>query len=378
VALLVGAWTVPGLLSAIQIYVEEVVRDGNAYSAAQILWYALPMWWAWIPLTFGVMALSRRFPLLEEWRPSSLAVHGLGCIGIAFLHLVLSAAWSAFTAPGGEGVSVGGQLVSLAVVDDVRVLLNLFIYWLIVGGVHTFEYYRESRERRLRESRLQTQLKSAQLDALRARLRPHFLFNTLSAIQTLTLRNGDTKSAQMIARLSEFLRTTLDEENDHLIPLADELSFVDQYVAIEKCRFEDRLTVETDVDPSAKSVPVPTLILQPLVENAIRHGIEPKESPGRVLIEAWPAGDRVGLRVTDDGVGADPAETRHLGEGLSNTRKRLAQLYGDDHTVTVDAEPGTGFSVTLVLPVEDVPVPGDAEGDQAAGNQMPAPEVSLS
>lgn len=372
--LLLGIWTIPGLLCAVQIYAEEVVRDGHAYATASILWYALPVWWVWLPLTLGVAVLSRRFPITENRRLSSLVIHAIGCVAAVTVHLFAYAAWIGVAAPYAEVDTNGVFARFVGLLDDAWVHVDFFIYWLIVGSVHAFDYYRESRRRELRESRLKAQLKDAQLDALRAQLRPHFLFNALSAIQTLTLRNGDRQSAQMIARLSEFLRTTLDGKEKNLIPLADELSFVDQYVAIEKCRFEGRLTVETDIDPEVKGTPVPTLILQPIVENAIRHGIEPKDGPGRITIEAWREEDRLGLRVIDDGVGTRCDGPQTIGQGLSNTEKRLTQLYGNNFSLDITSSPEEGFTVTLLLPSK-ITISTD---EKIKGDQVPSPEVSLS
>jgi signal transduction histidine kinase len=368
--LLLGLWTIPGLLSTTQIYVEEVMGGEQAYSVASILWYTLPIWWAWIPLTLAVVALTRRFPITASGRVPSLTVHGASCVGIGVLHLAVAAVWGSLAAPY-DGTSVFTQFVERTVVDDTRMLANLFIYWLIVGGVHALDHYHESQRRALHASRLEAQLKSAQLDVLRAQLRPHFLFNTLSAIQTVTLRNDDHQSAQMIARLSDFLRTMLADRNTNVIPLADELAFVDQYVAIEKCRFADRLSVETDIDPAVKSVPVPTLVLQPLVENAIRHGIAPKEGPGRVAIKAGPDGGTLVLHVADDGVGATANDVRQHGEGLSNTRERLQQLYGDHASLTLETAPGDGCVVTLRIPMDAPTEPLDT------GDQLPTSEVHL-
>ncbi len=163
--------------------------------------------------------------------------------------------------------------------DDLWVQLNLFLYALIAGVTYAFDAQASLRANQLRRSQLEAQLNDARLQALKAQLQPHFLFNTLGAIQTLVLRHGANDAAQMISRLSEYLRTTLDDDVRQEVPLAVEIEGTNQYLSIETCRFGDRLVVEQSIDPDARAILVPHLVLQPIVENAIRHGFAAVRGP---------------------------------------------------------------------------------------------------
>jgi LytS/YehU family sensor histidine kinase len=220
-----------------------------------------------------------------------------------------------------------------------------------VGVSHGIEYYRRFRERELRASQLETRLAAARLEALRAQLQPHFLFNTLHAISALM--NRDVEAAErMLARLSDLLRLTLDSAGEPMVPLKRELEFLAGYLEIEQTRFADRLTVQMNVEPDALDAPVPSLLLQPLVENAVRHGIAPRATPGRIEIRARRADGALHIEIEDNGRGL-PREMRE-GLGLSNTRARLEQLYGPAHRFELRAAKGDGSGtlVQLVLPMQ--------------------------
>jgi hypothetical protein len=232
-----------------------------------------------------------------------------------------------------------------------RAKFNLPIYWIIVSMVHALTWYRRSQERERSALQLEARLADARLEALRMQLHPHFLFNTLNAISTLVHRDA-TAADEMIGNLSELLRATLDTTAQE-IPLRQELNFLDRYLEIQQVRFGNRLQVEKEIDARTLEVKVPTLILQPLVENAIRHGIEPQTGQGRLHISASRDDQTLHLRVRDNGAGSKPANEAKDGIGIANTRSRLQQLYGPAARLTLTTGADGGFIATIDLPCRE-------------------------
>ncbi len=248
--------------------------------------------------------------------------------------------------PGGNAENAG--LVHAAVLKS---RTNVPIYWVVVSIVHALTYYRRSQERERKAVELEARLADAKLHALRMQLHPHFLFNTLNAISTLVHR--DPRAAdEMIGNLSELLRATLDTSEPE-IPLHQELSFLDRYLEIQQVRFGDRLRIEKVIDATALDAQVPTLILQPLVENAMRHGIEPQTTPGLVRIVARRVGDALHLTIHDNGTPAKPGPKSREGIGLPNTRARLQEMYGNLGCLTLTSASEGGFTVDLEIPYHE-------------------------
>jgi LytS/YehU family sensor histidine kinase len=218
-----------------------------------------------------------------------------------------------------------------------------------LGCVYAFTYFLEAREREAHASRLAAQLAEARLGALRTQLNPHFLFNSLNALAVLVREPNTPAASRMLELLGDVLRQVLRTDQPHEIPLADELRFVEQYLAIEQVRFSDRLRVAWSIDEQARAALVPGFVLQPIVENAIKHGVAKRADAGRIEITARVVDSMLELAVRDDGVGM--AATQREGVGLSNTRERLRTLYGHDATVTIIAPPDGGTLVTLRLPL---------------------------
>jgi signal transduction histidine kinase len=247
-------------------------------------------------------------------------------------------------------------------------IYELIIYGAILAVGFARAYYRRLQQRQMQATQLRAQLTEARLQALRMQINPHFLFNTLNTVSGLVERNP-TGARTMLARLSGLLRHTLSDDGQQLVPLADELSMLDDYLDIMRIRFEDRLQVEMRVDDTVRDACVPDLIMQPLVENAIKHGIRPRETPGCIRIGAKRARDRLVLRVEDDGpgVGGDGLPSSSGGIGLSNVRERLRQLYGDDHDVSLHSAPEGGLVVTLQIPYRT-----DATAPVSSTDESPA------
>lgn len=257
---------------------------------------------------------------------------------------------------GGRGGRGGGGPFRISLVNDL----------ITAGGVLAAAIARDaSRRYRAREAqatRLQGQLAEARLDALRRQLDPHFLFNTLNAVSALVER--DPRGVRrMIARLSDLLRHSMDGDGAAEIPLERELALLQLYVDIMMVRFQGRLEVRTAVDPAARTALVPQLVLQPLVENAIRHGVSQVDGAGHIVVEAEVTGDALVLRVRDDGRGLAEGATATTGGGvgLRNTRARLAQLYGEAQRFTLQPAPGGGTVAELTIPFRPAATP--ASGD---------------
>lgn len=236
-----------------------------------------------------------------------------------------------------------------------RQLLNdldwcLMVYASIVGVSHAVAYYHESQQRKVNQAALETHLVEARLKTLQAELHPHFLFNTLHAISTLVHRDPESAD-RMISRLSDLLRITFDRSGEARVSLKDEIDFLQKYLEIEQTRFQDRLTVRVEIDPEALDGEVPRLILQPLVENAIKHGVGKRTAGGQVQITAGREGDRLWMQVRDNGGGIEGGTLRALnkGVGLSNTRARLDCLYRGSHQLVFTDQRG-GLSVRVEIP----------------------------
>ena len=295
----------------------------------------------WVLITFLVFALARRYPLDRRPRTRAVVVHVFAGFALAMLEVVV-------------GFVV---MRTTGWVEDqpFRLLLlrsypgDLIYYWLFVGVAHGLNYYRRFRQREAHAAHLRTRLAEAELHLLKSQLHPHFLFNTLHAISALMHR--DVRAAErMLSRLSELLRVALDYSGTDEVTLEEELAFLEPYVEIERVRLGDRLSVEFDIQPTVRDARVPHMILQPLVENAIRHGIAPRAAPGRIRVSARGRRNMLDLEVLDDGPGMPPGPITNGGHGLAITRARLEQLYGEDFLLQIRNAAGGGFRVSLTIP----------------------------
>jgi sensor histidine kinase YesM len=235
---------------------------------------------------------------------------------------------------------------------------SLMTYWGILAIQYAFGWYRRYQERKqealrldLHASQLRSQLVQAHLSALKMQIQPHFLFNTLNAIMVLVRQQKSREAEEMLSRLSDLLRCVLDDVNAQEVPLRRELEYVQLYLAIEQVRFRDRLHIEVAFDPEVLDAAVPHMVLQPLVENAIRHGIGRSSAAGQIRISATRLNGKLEMKVQDDGLGLDSSHPGHSrGIGLANTRARLSQLYGEEANLLVENDTGGGVVATVILP----------------------------
>jgi uncharacterized membrane protein YphA (DoxX/SURF4 family) len=302
---------------------------------------ALAEIYVWALIAPGVMVLARRYPFTHATLGRSLVVHIPASLVISLAKLIVDQALRRWLF-GFDGYVL---ITSLAP--------NFLFYWGIVAAAHGFAYYCSSRERELRASMLEARLATARLQLLQMQLHPHFLFNTLNAISELVHEDPETAD-RMITGLSELLREALIAGERQEVPLRRELELVRRYLDIQQARFAGRLQADIEVDETIMDALVPHFVLQPLVENAIRHGIGTRSDAGRVRIRARADHDALRLDVEDDGVGLkEPGASE--GIGLGNTRKRLEALYGPGASVQVGADPRGGAIVTVTIPLHTGP-----------------------
>jgi two-component system, LytTR family, sensor kinase len=304
---------------------------GQPYDWALGLREGFTTWIGVAALTPLVLALARRFPIERRRLPRRLLLH-LGAslaFGVAGSLIATTSAWIAR-----DGLSFPLVLTKIA---TWYTLFFAAVYWGVIAAGHA-----------LTAAQLREQLTRERLEVLRGKLNPHFLFNTLNAISTMALQRDHEGVAQSLGLVGDLLRVSLDDTLPQEVPLARELEFTDKYLAVQRLRFGDRLAIERDVDPRALEALVPSMLLQPLVENAVVHGVAATPGPGSVRISAAADDGWLHIAVADSGPGF-AGEVRN-GIGLAGTRERLATLYGGKATIDIGAAEGGGAMVTICIP----------------------------
>ena len=352
--LLAFALATPLAWSSVAFVYFGMLAAGRPLTFAHSMVAGLPEWYVWAGLTPLVFSLGQRVRLERQQWIAAGVFHLVAGTLVALVDLALV---TAINRQFGPTVSYVGP-----VFWDVylKIVLRYFhysfiIYWVIVAAAHAVRYYRSSRDREVEGIRLQAELTQAQLATLRMQLQPHFLFNTLHTIASLVRDDRGEAATTTIARLGELLRQTLGNVQRNEVPLREELSFIEAYLEIEQTRFSDRLAVRFDVDPDTLGAMVPNLSLQPLVENAIRHGVARDPSAGRIEVRAARRDGALRIEVRNEG----PAYTGNGsrgGVGLANTRARLHRLYGSAHRL--ELLPGQSGGTVAVL---EVPWQADEE-----------------
>lgn len=353
-------WTVIGLFSFTQSLMQKYF-SGDPNPA----WYYLVSWitgvYIWALLTPAILWSGRRFPIERRNRFRRTALHFLFSLGFTIIQLALE---SAILPRFGVFPSVMmGYLSTFVFLTVLGFHSGIFIYFIMLGIQSGFRYYRQYLERQrealrleLHATELQSQLMRAQLSVLKMQLQPHFLFNTLNAIMTLVRQQKMEQAEEMLARLSDLLRCVLEDVEAQEVPLRRELEYLRLYLYIEQARFQDRLRVEISADPAILDAALPQMGLQPIVENAIRHGIGRSSAAGLIRIGASRVDDRLELWVQDDGPGFQLVNSfTDSGIGLANTKERLRQLYGADANLRIENGRQGGAVVTMTLPYRVVP-----------------------
>ena len=356
--MLFGAATLLGFLFAVRTYFLYSFYPDNSVTLAEALLPNLTDIYVWALVVPVIVWLVRRQPIEGSGWAKALALHLAAGAAIVTIKFFFDSGLSVLL-PWMEARSIALPRYVF------QFLPNLITYAGINSIAHAVDYARKYRNRELRASQLEARLAQVQLQVLRMQLQPHFLFNTLHAISALMHRDADAAD-RMLVRLSDLLRLTIDKIGVHEVSLKEELEFLRSYLEIEETRFQDRLSVDLQIDPTALDARVPNLILQPLVENSIRHGIAPRSTPGHIEVRAEREDGKLRLTVSDDGPGLPdgPDNWRKQGLGLANVQARLTQLYGADHQLALKNRPEGGLAVTLTIPFRVGSAPGD--NDSAA------------
>lgn len=336
-------WTVVGLFFATKSNIQ-----GEPAGTAAVFERSMMQWYLWGLLAALIVRVDRALPVPREALVRRALWHVPLGLAIAFLQVVATIAASAVL----HGRALSLDTLETAVAGAARGGLHwqLLVYWLIVGVYYAYDYHARLQERQLRNAELERMLAESRLRNLRSQLHPHFLFNALNAISSHVERDPRT-ARRMLEQLGELLRLSLDHADDQEISLDDEIAFLERYLGIQEARFEDRLTVALDVEPDARRALVPTFLLQPLVENAVQHGVAQRSAAGSVNVKAWRDNGSLRLRVADDGPGLPPGWTE--GVGLANTRERLRRLYGEAGSFAIEGEANGGVQVEVALPYHE-------------------------
>jgi two-component system, LytTR family, sensor kinase len=311
----------------------------------------LAQFWCWALFTPVIVALDRRLPFPGRELGKRILAHLVASIFITAVYFYIFTVMRAFLGIAPWSSLKLSQLLSPGVIG--WQIWCWLIYWVILGGLQAYQYYWRYVNSELQLEKLEHSFSEARLNALRMQLDPHFLFNALNTISSHVERDPKL-TRRMIEHLGDLLRMSLESKDRQEVPLAEEMAFLDHYLEIQKIRFGDQLRVVMDVAPEVKYAAVPSMVIQPLVENAIRHGISRRASGGTIIVRAKPLGDRLEIRVLDDGIGLPTGWKLEEsdGLGLSITRQRIAGLHPDGASrfaVTNRIEGGTQVEVSLPL-----------------------------
>lgn len=366
--------TALGLWGALVLLFAAPLALTGQVTWSQAVTFGCSFWALWLFILPAVGWLSFRFPIERRRLLRNVALHLLACLLVVIVNRGTFRVALPRPSPPVQRAEPPGRLPALSparlgppgafgVLVGLRAALDVLVYWSLVGVCQAITNFRSSQERGRRAAELEARLASAKLQALRMQINPHFLFNTLNSIAALVYVNPRAAD-EMLGDLSELFRRSLDSMEQQEIPLAQELEFVGAYIRIEQKRFGERLRVEQDVPGEFLSALVPALILQPLVENAIRHGVEPRRGPGLISIVARRENDLLHLTVRDNGRGLPAPDLNgsvRRGVGLANTMARLEGLYGRHQSFSFGNVEPTGCQVDIRLPLHLNPVGPDPQ-----------------
>ena len=349
IAIWVGIQIYNGMLQVSGIL---TVRGFRPDFPGYLVFSTLKIWMPWVVLSPAVVFLARRYPLRpDNWIRMALLHLGF----LLALSLIAGTALSLhyhFREEMNEAMK-GYQPwhhIGHFLFGDSFFLFHAIIYTVFITSFNIRNFHDMAARQQLDSERLAHQLKDARLQALKMQINPHFLFNTLNGIDVLIKKGRRDEAREMLQKLSRFFRASLEEPAADMVPLATELETISQYLSIEQIRFGDRMRRSDQHDPQASAALVPCMILQPLVENAMRHGVAESEGVSTISLRSSIVGTRLRLTVEDDGPGCDFDQCSN-GVGLTNVFERLRQMYGDDFELTLDGRPGNGVKATLDIPL---------------------------
>ena len=350
--LVFGFWTFFSFFNGNQIFFG-MRNEGMMHSWWRIVGWQFLVWHIWTCLTPLVILIGRRFPIERSSWALNLLIHIPIALFLSAFHLACCIALTILIEPYDVYSSTASFMTQYLKTMRFWMPVEFIIYGATLGIGHAFNYYEKYRERERRAAQLEAQLAQAQLKSLKMQLHPHFLFNTLNGIAGLVRDQKNKAAVSMIAGLSDLLRHTLENAGRQEVPLREELDFLELYLDIQQMRFSDRLEVQMEIAPETLEARVPNLILQPLVENAIRHGVARRITPGMVAVSARREDRLLRIKVYDDGPGLQEGWRMEEadGIGLANTRERLQQLYGAEHRFDVRNREEGGVEATLLIPL---------------------------
>jgi two-component system, LytTR family, sensor kinase len=345
IAAITGAWCYFAVLLTLNNYVYSKVA-GHPVSWWDAAYFPVVTYAIWSLLTPVVLLFCERVRR-RHWKAIYwIAAHSAFAV---FTLLLIAAASVPFTPAEGDLANVPhASWHFISVLFWQSLAWNLWMYWVIVGIFYGLDYYFAERDARIRAAELESQLAKAELEVLKSQIQPHFLFNTLNLISSL-IHTDAAVADDMIGDLGAFLRLSLKSNGSHEVSLAEEMKALELYLNIQRQRFQDTLSVEIAIDPNTLDARVPHLILQPLVENAFRHGISRRVGAGLLRIESHNGNGTLRVRIFDNGPGIRE-EIANVGIGLANTRARLERLYGSRAALNLVSSPD-GFSVELQFPL---------------------------
>jgi signal transduction histidine kinase len=344
ILLVTGVFTIPSVVAASQAYIWAL--PGKPDSFLPYLLGSMILWYYWALLSPVILLLTRRFPFEKKRWHTSLLMHL-----VFWVIFSLPEVWLAVLVYKHIFHQVNPSYTYFQIFKDFvvgKLQLEFITYGCIAGASIAFDYRRKLIERELHALQLQMQLSRAELNALKMQLHPHFLFNTLNTIAMLVRLNENKAAVLTVNGLSELLRKSLKQNGKHQVTLKEELALADCYLDIEKIRFQDQISIVKDIEPATLDMLVPNLILQPLLENAIRHGASQRKADGRVEIRVWRDNGKLHLAVKDNGPGTSNCTEQGNGIGLANTQERLHHLYGSNHSFHIARD--EGFTVQISIP----------------------------
>lgn len=348
--LLVSLWLGVGFMLSFEVYFNlRVIEPDAVVMVDEIVYFQFQRATLWMLMVPLVVWLRQRVPLDRG--------HWFGGIG---LHLAVSCAIMAGYYFARILYMMESKDLPMAQFWEVshknfwgRNIIDMVFYWVTIAGCYMTDFYRRVRAEEVKIAQLESRLLEAELSVLKQQLHPHFLFNALNTVASLVREQKNPEAVQLLSKISSLLRLTLESARIQQVTLRQEVDFIVRYLEIQQARFADRLGFSIDIEPSAMEAKVPNLLLQPLVENAVLHGLASKPERGTVVVRAGVRDRRLWMEVRDDGVGFDvrrPISRSGGGIGLQNTRERLERLHGPSHRFVIESAPGSGTSIKLELP----------------------------
>jgi len=331
-------WAIFGIITGFQVWISMIT---HGHSVPRLIGFYVAIWEAWLAATALIVYITKRWPVIPPARKNIL-IHCLAACGIAVVHGLYWAGLLVVVRPFDRMTAEPSRL-NLAEMLFSRLPIEIILYCLVLGGTHALEFYGRYRER-------EKSLAEARLHALELQIQPHFLFNTLNAISSLVRNRRNDEAVTMMAGLSELLRYTLDHAGTQRVALEEEVAVLRRYLEIQRARFPDRMSFGIDLDPAARRAAVPVLVLQPLAENAVRHGIAPTSAPGVVEVRAFRSNGQLRIEMFNSGTLREQSVLRI---GLRNTVERLEQLYGREYRFDLSNTNG-GVLAVLSIPWSEV------------------------